>query len=202
VKKLGKQTRFIPLDVTDPSQVTNVAARIEEEHGGLDVLVNNAGACIDSPAIQTTDEIWRSQLAVNLDGVFYCCREFGRRMVERRRGSIVNLSSIAGLIDIRPQNHIAYSTAKAGVIQLSRVLASEWAPHNVRINAIAPGYVATEMTASVAKNQLVETWKSMIPTGRLMSVDEIGYAVLFLASGASSSVTGQVLVADSGYTVW
>jgi NAD(P)-dependent dehydrogenase (short-subunit alcohol dehydrogenase family) len=202
VKKLGKQTRFILLDVTDPSQVASVADRVKEEHSGLDILVNNAGVCIDSPAIRTTDEIWRSQLAVNLDGVFYCCREFGRRMVERRRGSIVNMSSIAGLIDIRPQNHIAYSTAKAGVIRLSRVLASEWAPHNVRINAIAPGYVATEMTASVAKNQFVETWKSMIPTGRLMSADEIGYAVLFLASGASSSVTGQVLVADSGYTVW
>ena len=106
------------------------------------------------------------------------------------------MSSIAGLIDIRPQNHVAYSTAKAGVIQLSKVLASEWAGHNVRVNAIAPGYVATDMTRSVAQNQLLETWKSLIPTGRLMSADEIGYAVLFLASPASSSVTGQVLIAD------
>jgi NAD(P)-dependent dehydrogenase (short-subunit alcohol dehydrogenase family) len=149
-----------------------------------------------------TNEIWRAQMAVNLDAVFYCCREFGRQMVERGRGSIVNMSSIAGLIDIRPQNHIAYSTAKAGVIQLSKVLASEWARHNVRVNAIAPGYVATDMTRSVSQNQFLDTWKSLIPTGRLMSVDEIAYAVLFLASPASSSVTGQVLVADSGYTVW
>jgi NAD(P)-dependent dehydrogenase (short-subunit alcohol dehydrogenase family) len=201
-QKLGKQARFLALDVTDPAEVAKGAEAVKAEHGGLDVLINNAGVCIDSPAIEMANEIWRAQMAVNLDAVFYCCREFGRQMVERGGGSIVNMSSIAGLIDIRPQNHIAYSTAKAGVIQLSKVLASEWAQHNVRVNAIAPGYVATDMTMSVAKNQFLDTWKSLIPTGRLMSVDEIGYAVLFLASPASSSVTGQVLVADSGYTVW
>jgi len=201
-EKLGEQAQFVPLDVTDPGQVAKVAEKITEDHGGLDVLINNAGVCIDSAATETTNEIWRAQLAVNLDGVFYCCREFGRQMVEQGSGSIVNMSSIAGLIDIRPQNHIAYSTAKAGVIQLSKVLASEWAAHNVRVNAIAPGYVATDMTMSVGKNEFLETWKSLIPTGRFMSVDEIAYAVLFLASPASSSVTGQVLVADSGYTAW
>jgi NAD(P)-dependent dehydrogenase (short-subunit alcohol dehydrogenase family) len=202
-EQLGNQARFLRLDVTDPNQVAQAAQTIKADHGGLDVLINNAGVCVDSPAEETTNEIWRSQLAVNLDGVFYCCREFGRQMIERGHGSIVNMSSIAGLIDIRPQNHIAYSTAKAGVIQLSKVLASEWARHNVRVNAIAPGYVATDMPMSVAGgSQFLETWKSMIPTGRLMSADEIAYAVLFLASSASSSVTGQVLVADSGYTVW
>jgi NAD(P)-dependent dehydrogenase (short-subunit alcohol dehydrogenase family) len=200
--KLGEQARFLQLDVTHPDQVAKVAEKIGEDHGGLDVLINNAGVCVDAPATETTNEIWRTQLAVNLDGVFYCCREFGRRMVERGRGSIVNMSSIAGLIDIRPQNHIAYSTAKAGVIQLSKVLASEWARHNVRVNAIAPGYVATDMPMPVGGSEFLETWKSLIPTGRLLSADEIGYAVLFLASSASSSVTGQVLVTDSGYTVW
>lgn len=202
VQTLGKQARFFALDVTDPGEVAKAAAAVNAEHGGLDVLINNAGVCVDSPAIGMTNEIWRAQMAVNLDAVFYCCREFGRQMVERGRGSIVNMSSIAGLIDIRPQNHIAYSTAKAGVIQLSKVLASEWARHNVRVNAIAPGYVATDMTRSVSQNQFLDTWKSLIPTGRIMSADEIAYAVLFLASPASSSVTGQVLVADSGYTVW
>jgi len=201
-QKLGKQASFLPLDVTDPGAVANAAACINEKHGGLDILINNAGVCIDSPAIEMTNEIWRAQMAVNVDAVFYCCREFGRRMVARGTGSIVNMSSIAGLIDVRPQNHIAYSTAKAGVIQLSKVLASEWAPRNVRVNAIAPGYVATDMTISVGKNQFLDTWKSLIPTGRMMSADEIGHAVLFLASPASSAVTGQVLVADSGYTVW
>jgi NAD(P)-dependent dehydrogenase (short-subunit alcohol dehydrogenase family) len=201
-ERLGKRARFLQLDVTNADQVAKVAETVRRDHGGLDVLINNAGVCVDSPAIDTTDEIWRSQFAVNLDGVFYCCREFGRQMLERERGSIVNMSSIAGLVDIRPQNHIAYSTAKAGVIQLSKVLASEWAPHRVRVNAIAPGYVATDMPMSVGGNQFLETWKSLIPTGRLLSPDEIGYAVLFLASSASSSVTGQVLVTDSGYTVW
>ena len=103
VQKLGKRARFLQLDVTDPGQVANVAAGVNEEHGGLDILVNNAGVCVDAPAMDTTKEIWRAQMAVNLDAVLYCCHEFGCQMVARGRGSIVNMSSIAGLIDIRPQ---------------------------------------------------------------------------------------------------
>jgi NAD(P)-dependent dehydrogenase (short-subunit alcohol dehydrogenase family) len=200
-RKLGASAEFVALDVSRSEAVRDVADEIASRHGCADVLVNNAGICLNSDALNTSDEIWRRQLAVNLDGVFYCCREFGRHMVRHRRGSIVNLSSIAGLIDVRPQNHIAYSTSKAGVTQISRVLASEWAAFGVRVNAIAPGYTATAMPLSVGEG-LMETWKAQIPIGRMLDPQEIAAAVLFMASDAASSVTGHTLMADGGYTVW
>jgi len=186
------------LDVRDPEEI---AAAISDA-GPIDILFNCAGYVHSGTILECEESTWNFSFDINVTSMYRLIRAALPGMLERGRGSIVNMSSIAGLIDIRPQNHIAYSTAKAGVIQLSKVLASEWARHNVRVNAIAPGYVATDMTRSVSQNQFLDIWKSLIPTGRLMSVDEIAYAVLFLASPASSSVTGQVLVADSGYTVW
>jgi len=138
-----------------------------------------------------------------MDGVFFCCRAFGRHMTAARSGVIVNISSIAGVIDVWPQRHIAYSVSKAAVTQISKVLASEWAAANIRVNAIAPGYVATDMPfASGANLALLEEWKSRIPTGRLTEPREIAAAVCFLVSDAASAITGHLLMADGGYTVW
>jgi len=195
---------FIPMDVSQPQDIKNAAAKVLAEHGPADILINNAGICLNAGALETTDEIWRKQMAVNLDGLFFCCREFGREMVERRRGSIVNLASMAGVVDVRPQHHIAYSASKAAVTQVSRVLASEWARSGVRVNAIGPGYVATEMPLAATKSDpgMVEQWMSMVPRGDFIQPEEVAAAVLFLAGDAASAITGHLLMADAGYTVW
>jgi NAD(P)-dependent dehydrogenase (short-subunit alcohol dehydrogenase family) len=200
VERLGSLAELAELDVARSAAVKQVADDLVARHGRVDVLVNNAGICLTSDALDTTDELWRQQMSVNLDGVFFCCREFGRHMVRARRGSIVNVSSIAGVIDVRPQKHVGYDTSKAGVIQIARALASEWAPYGIRVNAIAPGYVATTMPQ--VQPGRMETWMSLVPIGRMLQPSEIAAAVLFLASDAASSVTGHLLLADGGYTVW
>jgi NAD(P)-dependent dehydrogenase (short-subunit alcohol dehydrogenase family) len=197
----GSLATFYQLDVSNSKACTEIAHRVQDEHGGVDVLVNNAGICINADCLDTTDEIWRKQVAVNLDGVFYCCRAFGQHMIAGKGGAVINLASMAGIIDVRPQRHLAYSVTKAGVAQMSRCLATEWAPHNIRVNAIAPGYVATDMPLA-AGEELVEEWMKMIPIGRFIEPDEIADVVVFLASSASSSITGHVLITDGGYTAW
>lgn len=201
LRESGFLATFYQLDVSDSKACTEIAQRVQDTHGGVDVLVNNAGICINADCLGTTDEIWRKQVAVNLDGVFYCCRAFGQHMIAGKGGAVINLASMAGLIDVRPQRHLAYSVTKAGVAQMSRCLATEWAPHNIRVNAIAPGYVATDMPLA-AGEELVEEWMKMIPIGRFIEPDEIADVVVFLASPASSSITGHVLITDGGYTVW
>lgn len=200
VDSLGSSAEFIALDVARSADVKKAADEVIARHGRVDVLVNNAGICLTVDALDTTDDIWRQQMSVNLDGVIFCCREFGRYMVAAGRGSIVNVSSIAGVVDVRPQKHVGYDTSKAGVVQIARALASEWAPHGVRVNAIAPGYVETTMPQ--VKAGRMETWMSLVPIGRMLQPSEIAAAVLFLASDAASSVTGHLLLADGGYTVW
>ncbi len=199
--ELGGDAEFIELDVSDSAAVRCAADEIVRRHGCVDVLVNNAGICLNADALSTTDEIWRRQMAVNLDGLFYCCREFGGHMVRRGGGSVVNLSSMAAFINARPQKHVGYSATKAAVAQVTRALASEWAKSGVRVNAIAPGYVGTEMPLAAGR-ELVDQWLEQIPIGRLLEPAEIAAAILFLASRASSALTGSVIIADGGYTSW
>jgi NAD(P)-dependent dehydrogenase (short-subunit alcohol dehydrogenase family) len=200
-KEFGRLAHFIHLDVSQSANVDQAAATVLSEHGPVDILVNNAAICINSDAADTSDDTWRRQMTVNLDAVFYCCRAFGRNMIARRSGSIVNISSTAAVIDIRPQHHVAYSAAKAGVAQLSRVLASEWAQYGVRVNAVLPGYTNTVMPLGAGK-ELVSKWLEMIPMGRMLDPAEIAASVFFLASDAASGVTGHLMVVDGGYTVW
>ena len=197
---LGGMAEFVALDVSNSAAVEAAAAKIIQRHGRVDVLVNNAAICELGDALSTSDETWRRHMAVNLDGLFYCCREFGRHMVEARRGAIVNIASIAALIEPRPQHHIAYSATKGGVAQLTRSLAAEWAASGVRVNAVAPGYTATDLALSAGR-ELISQWLPYIPMGRLMEPAEIAATVLFFASNASSGVTGAMVAVDGGYTV-
>lgn len=194
---------FVRTDVTDPASVREMVAAVLESHGRIDVLVNNAGIAQNVPSEEATDEDWRKVMSVNLDGVFWCCREVGKAMLERGSGSIVNIASMSGMVSNYPQPQAAYNAAKAGVITLTKSLAGEWAQRGVRVNAVSPGYIRTNMTAGGMDNQeWYKVWLEMTPMGRVADPTEIAPAALFLASDASSFTTGTNLVVDGGYTSW
>jgi len=194
---------FIAVDVTDPRAVETAARTIVQANGRIDILVNNAGIVRNTPAESTSDEDWSDVFRVNVDGVFWCCREFGRVMLGQAAGAIVNIASMSGIVVNRPQPQAAYNASKAAVIMLTKSLAAEWAGRGVRVNAVAPGYVATDLTLKGMSNpEWSEEWLRSTPLGRLAEPAEIAPAVLYLASDASSYVTGSVLVIDGGYTAW
>ena len=173
------------------------------EHGNVDVLVNSAGIGPLNSAIDTPDDEWRAVIDVNLNGLFWCCRAFGRHMIAQRSGSIINLGSMSGLIVNRPQTAPSYLASKGAVHMLTKALAAEWAKSGVRVNALAPGYIGTEMIQKIRERpELFNKWLDMTPMGRIGEPFEVAAAVLYLASAASSYVTGAILSIDGGYTAW
>jgi NAD(P)-dependent dehydrogenase (short-subunit alcohol dehydrogenase family) len=199
----GLRAEFLQLDVTDSSAVKGAAAAVAANHGRIDVLVNNAGFADHPPTLECSDETYYRLMRVNLDGVFFCCREFGRYMTAAGRGAIVNIGSMSGIIVNKPQPQAHYNTSKAGVHMLTKSLACEWAQTGVRVNAVAPGYIATEMTLRGRSNpEWFNCWSEMTPMGRCGEPREVASAVLFLASDAASYITGSILSVDGGYTAW
>ena len=197
----GATVDFVAADVTQPDDVAGMLQATLDRFGRVDILVNNAGACIHKPALDVTDEEWRQIMDVNLDAVWRCARTFGRHFVAQRSGVIVNIGSISGFIVNRPQWQPAYNASKAAVHHLTRSLAAEWGPYGVRVNALAPGYIKTDMSP-VDEPRFRRHWIEDAPMERYGTVEELAPAVLFLASDASSFVTGSVLVADGGYTAF
>ncbi len=199
--EVGGQSLVVLGDVTVRADVERILAAATERFGQVDILVNNAGTCIHRPALEVTDEQWRSVMDVNVDALWLGCQVFGRHMTERGSGSIVNIGSISAQIVNRPQFQPGYNASKAAVHQLTKSLAAEWAPMGVRVNALAPGYIKTDM-APVDEPQFRRMWIEDAPQQRYATPDELGPAMVFLASDASSFVTGSVLVIDGGYTVF
>lgn len=200
----GHEADTVVLDVTDPAAVGRASAEANERHGGIDILIANAGiAWPDIGSEEMPDEAWCKVVDVDLNGVFWSCREFGRPMLERGRGSIVTLGSMSGVISNKPQRQSHYNAAKAAVHHLTRSLAGEWAERGVRVNSVAPTYVETAMTrGGLDSPEMRPVWMDCTPMRRAAQPDEIASAILFFASDASSACTGSVLMVDCGYTVW
>lgn len=190
------------VDVTDEASVEAMVEDVTDRLDSIDVLVNNAGIVENEPVEETTLDSWQRVLAVNLDGVFLCAKHVGQQMLERGEGRIVNIASMSGFDVNVPQKQASYNTTKAGVAMLTQSLAVEWGDRGVRVNAIAPGYMRTDLVDEVleANPEMEETWLENTPIGRLGRPEELRELVVYLASDASSYMTGSTVVMDGGYT--
>jgi 3-oxoacyl-[acyl-carrier protein] reductase len=205
IRRRGGKAEFFRGDVGDVQSVTDMVAAVEKAMGPIDILVNNAGINLGKerhPAHEFLDSDWHRIIRVDLDGVFYCSRAIAAGMVKRRKGVIINIGSVMGIIPIRLQ--CAYAAAKAGVQNFTRSQALEVGQYGVRVNAIAPGSTLTEVTRELfynpASQQVAQSLLSHIPLGRPGEVEDIAQAALYLASDDAKYVTGHVLVADGGWT--
>jgi NAD(P)-dependent dehydrogenase (short-subunit alcohol dehydrogenase family) len=200
----GYTVDSVQVDVTDSKSVKEAAAKVVSDKGAVDILVCSAGVAISGPlAEEATDEQWLKVVNVNLNGLYWSCREFGSHMLRAGRGVIVNMGSMSGLVVNRPQAQASYNASKAGVHQLTKSLAAEWASRGVRVNAVAPTYINTPMTAYAAQDKtMFAAWMDGTPMRRMGETSEVASVVLFLASDASSLLTGSIVVADAGYTCW
>ena len=180
------------------------AARVWPRRGGSTFWsATPASRARDTPAEDVADPHWLDVIDVNLNGVFWCCRAFGRPMLAAGRGSIVNIGSMSGFIVNKPQPQAYYNASKAAVHHLTKSLAAEWGARGVRVNAVAPTYINTPMTALARANRpMFDTWIDGTPMARMGEPDEIAAVVLFLASDAASLMTGSIVLADGGYTCW
>jgi 2-deoxy-D-gluconate 3-dehydrogenase len=200
IEALGRKAVAIPTDVTDVDQIDACVARAIEALGGLDILVNNAGGSrFMAPAVDTRREGWTKAIKLNLDQVFYFCQTAGKHMLERGRGSVINMSSVAGVSAAPTLSY--YSAAKHGVIGLTKTLAVEWGTSNVRCNAICPGWVKTDLNKAIWSNDtMAAEFVKDQPIKRWGEVSDITGAAVWLASDASAYVTGTAIVIDGGQT--
>ena len=196
----GGVAHVVALDVRSRESIEIAVAAAVEHFSRLDILVNNAGLGTNHDALDVTEAEWDELMAVNLRGLFFACQSAGQRMVPRGYGRIVNMSSQAGHVGIR--RHAAYCASKGGVEQLTRVLALEWAPHGVTVNAVAPTFIRTPGTAERLDDPtFLADVLARIPVGRVGSTMDVAAAVIYLASPAASLVTGAILPVDGGWTI-
>jgi NAD(P)-dependent dehydrogenase (short-subunit alcohol dehydrogenase family) len=202
LKAVGAQTGTFQCDVSKPEEIQSMVDDTIRNFGRLDIIVNNAGVAAMSPAVDISVEEWNKVVSVNLTGVFLCARAAARQMMKQGGGNVINISSIYGAVgDVFPAS--PYYATKGAVINMTRDLAVEWAPYNIRVNAIAPGFFPSEMTEAIFQNPgYLEYILKQTPLGRTGKPDDLKGVVVFLASSASEYVTGQTLFVDGGWTAW
>lgn len=199
IRSMGRKAFTVKLDVTSVKSIQRAVARVLEQFSRIDILVNNAGINIPKQALEVTEEDWDRVLDVNLKGVFFCAQAVGREMVRRRSGKIINIASQNGVVGYH--DRAAYCSSKAGVVNLTRVLALEWAPHQINVNAVAPTFVLTPLTEKMFANPAFSREiHRRIPLGRLAKPEDVAGAVVFLASPAADLITGHTLLVDGGWT--
>lgn len=204
LKDLGVDSFPLEVDVTRKTDLETMTQTVIERFKKIDVLVTSAGIGQWTAAEDMPEDEWKRVLDVNLNGVFLSCQAVGRAMIEQKKGSIVNIASMSGIAVNYPQCQSHYNASKSAVIMLTRSLALEWAKHNIRVNALAPGYMQTQLVEDllIELPEYAEAWKGYTPMNRLGHPEEIKAPCVFLASKASSYMTGSILVMDGGYTVW
>jgi len=201
LRRKGFAVDYIAADMADPAAPARLVEAVVAKAGRLDILVNNAGIAQHGDTESFPAETYRRLMSVNLDAVFLACQAALGPMRRQKRGVILNIGSISGMISNIPQPQAAYNASKAAVHMLTKSLASDYAAENIRVNAIAPGYIETDMTSGgLADPVWGPVWRDMTPMGRGGLVEEIAAGALYLCSPASSYVTGEVLVIDGGYT--
>jgi NAD(P)-dependent dehydrogenase (short-subunit alcohol dehydrogenase family) len=204
IRNYSRNCFSVQADVSDYSEVNQMASLIEEKWGGVDILFNNAGIGLTVDPEKSTKEQWTKVIDTNLNGLFYCAQAFGKIMIKNGGGSIINTGSMSADIINRPEE-VSYSVSKAGVHNMTKGLAACWAKYNIRVNAIAPGYIATEMSLPEMRNRpewVERYWLDWTPQRRVADPKELAGLVIYLASDAASFVTGSIMTIDGGFTVY
>ena len=198
----GTDTTAVEVNVTSEESVEAMVETVTDDLGPIDVLVNNAGVAGNEPAEEMSLELWNKVIDVNLTGVFLCSKHVGKQMLDRGEGRIVNIASMSGFDVNVPQPQVGYNASKAGVRMITQSCAVEWADRGVRVNAIAPGYMRTDLVDGVLKEnpEMEDEWIENTPMGRLGQPHELGPLAVYLASDASSYMTGSTVLIDGGYT--
>ncbi len=198
---IGRKAIAIEADVSKEEDVKNAVYITKAEFGEINILVCNAGIVSWSPAEEMDTKDWQKIIDVNLTGVFLFCKWVAKEMKKQGGGSIINISSMSSIIINIPQKQCHYNASKAGVSHLTKSLAVEWAPYNIRVNAICPGYIMTPLL-KLADKKYLDQWISYTPQKRIPDPSEFKGLCIFLASDASNYVTGSAIVADGGYSLW
>jgi NAD(P)-dependent dehydrogenase (short-subunit alcohol dehydrogenase family) len=200
IRRLGLRAEAFACDVADEEEIASALQSTTEAFGGVDVLVNNAGVALRAPAVELALADWDKVVAVNMTGTFLCARHAAKAMMRRGGGAIVNLSSIMGFSGGGLYPNISYQATKGAVVNMTRALAVEWAPHGIRVNAVAPTWVRTPFIQQLEQNpELMRRIEEVTPLRRLAEPEEVANAILYLASPAAAMVTGHTLPVDGGF---
>jgi len=200
--KYGVKCIAIPCDVTKTDMIKDAVKKAADFFGGrIDILINNAAAGFATPAVEATDEQWYNVINTNVNGVFFMAREVGRYMLDQNYGKIINIGSFHCVVTMNGVPRSGYSTCKGAVNMMTKALAAEWAKNGITVNTLGPGYFHSEMSAKVADEKYEAGIRNNCPMGRRGNPGELNGAMLYLASDASSYVTGQLLLVDGGWTI-